>query len=163
MNTWSYLVLKASAYAASVTWTETHLSASGHGFSGVSFCTGDRSGVWFEGTAHLADALELRGRPGDRAKARAYLRDIEHAQVAGPNSDGRGIIAASKNGLRTCDGDLYYASLHTGSDSLVFAGPAVSRPFSPHSLMAPRQKSVSFSRRRGLIPLRMMSWEEPGR
>ena len=42
--------------------------------SGVSISTGDRGGVWFEGTAHLADALETRGRPGDPPGRRLPVR-----------------------------------------------------------------------------------------
>ena len=115
VNSWSYLALRDPAYAASLNWEQTHLSVSRRGFSGVSFCTGDRRGVWFEGTAHLADALALRGASGDAAAAQAYLGDLAHAQSSGPHSDGMGIIASSKNGLRTCEGERYYASLHTGA------------------------------------------------
>ena len=39
----------------------------------MSFCPGDRTGVWFEGTAHLAEALEFRGSPGDGKRAAQYL------------------------------------------------------------------------------------------
>jgi hypothetical protein len=112
VNSWSYLAFRDPAYAASVSWDVRNLAVSAGGFSGVSFCQGDRSGVWFEGTAHLADALEFRGAP---AEAATYLRDIAYAQANGPNGDGLGIIAASKDKLSDCDGDYYYASLHTGT------------------------------------------------
>lgn len=115
VNSWSYLAFQDPAWVASPSWDVTHLTVSRGGFSGVSFCSGDRSGVWFEGTAHLADALELRDEPGDRAAARKYVNDIAYAQNKGPNNDRLGIIAASKNGLRDCDGDKYYASLHVGA------------------------------------------------
>ncbi len=85
------------------------------GFRGVSFCRADRTGVWYEGTAHLADALEFRGEPGDAATAAGYLSDIYYAQRHGPGSDGLGIIAASRNGLSDCGGGSYYTSLHTGA------------------------------------------------
>lgn len=42
----------------------------------VSFCRENRTGVWFEGTAHLADALRFRRDPGDNARAARYLADI---------------------------------------------------------------------------------------
>jgi hypothetical protein len=117
VNSWSYLALLDSAYAASVTWASTHLSVTKHGATGVSFCAGDRSGVWYEGTAHLADALKARAAPGDAPVAQGYLADVATAQVRGRNADGLGIIASSKNGLRDCDGGRYYASLHTGATS----------------------------------------------
>jgi len=115
VNSWSYLALQKPAYAASLDWDVNNLAVSAAGFSGVSFCAGDRSGVWFEGTAHLADALELRGQAGDLARSESYLSDIEYAQTNGPNSDGLGIIAASKDMLSTCEGEFYYASLHAGA------------------------------------------------
>jgi hypothetical protein len=117
VNSWSYLAFENAQWAAAPSWDVTHLAVSEGGFSGVSFCTGDRAGVWFEGTAHLADALELRNESGDAARARRYRDDVEYAQLNGRNADGLGIIAASINGLRDCDGDKYYASLHVGATS----------------------------------------------
>ena len=96
-------------------WDVNQLSVSGAGFAGVAFCTGDRSGAWYEGTAYLAAALEFRNQPGDQARAARYLTDIRSAQQHGPHTDGQGIIAASKNRLSDCDGDYYYSSLHTGA------------------------------------------------
>ena len=129
VNSWSYLALRDPAYAASVSWDTRNLAVSATGagsgtdggsqgavgFSGVSFCAGDRTGVWYEGTAHLADALEARGRPGDGGQAEDYLSDIYYAQRHGLNADGTGLIAASRNGLTDCAGGRYYASLHTGA------------------------------------------------
>jgi hypothetical protein len=114
VNSWSYLALRDPRFAASVGWDVQNLAVAGR-FRGVSFCRGDRSGVWFEGTAHLADALEFRGEPGDRAQAAQYLADIYYAQTYGPGADRRGIIAASRNGLTDCGGGTYYTSLHTGT------------------------------------------------
>ena len=114
VNSWSYLAFANPAWSAAPGWDVTNLAVTEGGFSGVSFCSGDRSGVWFEGTAHLADALELRNESGDRLQAQTYLGDIEYAQTKGPNTDGLGIIAASKT-ISDCDGDHYYASLHVGA------------------------------------------------
>ena len=115
VNSWTYLAFEDPKWAGAPDWDVTNLAVTAGGFSGVSFCSGDRSGVWFEGTAHLADALAIRNGPGDAAKAQTYLRNIELAQTTGLNNDGLGVIAASKNGLRDCDGDDYYASLHVGA------------------------------------------------
>ncbi len=114
VNSWSYLAFRDPRYAASIDWDIKYLAVRRGGFTGVSFCQGDRSGVWFEGTAHLADALEARGAGGDARLADGYLADIKYAQANGPNADGLGVIAASKR-LSDCDGDHYYASLHTGA------------------------------------------------
>jgi hypothetical protein len=133
VNSWSYLALREPAYAGSLDWESANLAVSRRGFSGVSFCTGDRRGVWFEGTSHLADALALRNGPGDAAQAQAYLADVAHAQASAPHNDGLGIVAASKNGLRTCEGERFYASLHTGATAwyllaLLGADPFVALP-----------------------------------
>jgi hypothetical protein len=129
VNSWSYLALRDPGYAASVGWDVRNLAVSAGGFSGVSFCSADRTGVWFEGTAHLADALELRGQPGDGATAARYLSDIYYAQNNGLDNDGRGIIAASRNGLSDCGGGSYYASLHTGATAWYILAVAKIDPF----------------------------------
>jgi hypothetical protein len=130
VNSWSFLALRDPAYAASVTWIMRNLAVTAGGFSGVSYCTGDRSGVWFEGTAHLADALEFRNDPGDHTLAARYLADISYAQAHGPNGDGLGIIAASRDGLSDCMGGSYYASLHTGTTAWYILAAKKVDPFS---------------------------------
>jgi len=129
VNSWSYLAFQNPAWAAAPSWDVTRLAASKNGFSGVSFCSGDRSGVWFEGTAHLADALELRNEAGDQSQAQTYLDDIKYAQTNGLNADGLGIIAASINGLRDCDGDKYFASLHVGATAWYIISTSGANPF----------------------------------
>jgi hypothetical protein len=128
VNTWSYLALLDPRFAASVSWDVQNLAVTGP-FRGVSFCRGDRSGVWFEGTAHLADALEFRGAPGDRAQAARYLADIYYGQAHGPGADGHGIIAASRNGLTDCGGGSYYTSLHTGTTAWYILAADKINPF----------------------------------
>ena len=100
------------------------------------FCAGDKSGAWYEGTAHLADALEFRDQPGDQARAAGYLADVRNAQQHGPNGDGKGIVAASKNKLSDCDGDYYYSSLHTGATAWYILAARRVDPFRlPHSTL----------------------------
>ncbi len=130
VNSWSYLALHDPAYAASLDWDVSNLAVTRKGFSGVSFCAGNRKGVWFEGTAHLAEALELRAAPGDQERARAYLQDIALAQGIGPNSDGLGVIAASRT-LGNCEGEHYFASLHTGATAWYALALQAVNPFAP--------------------------------
>lgn len=129
VNSWSYLAMGDPTYASSLDWDVHNLAVTAGGFSGVSFCAGDRSGVWFEGTAHLADALARRGASGDAALAAQYLADIQKAQTSGPNTNGLGIIAASKDMLSDCDGDYYFASLHTGATAWYILASLGSNPF----------------------------------
>ena len=128
VNSWSYLAFANRAWAAAPSWDVANLSVSEGGFSGVSFCSGDRSGVWFEGTAHLADALELRNASGDGSQAEHYLNDIQYAQSNGPNGDGFGIIAASKT-ISDCDGDKYFPSLHIGATAWYIMAEGGLNPF----------------------------------
>jgi hypothetical protein len=143
INSWSYLALRSPAYADSISWDTRNLAVTdagagrgggpqgtAAGFSGTSFCAGDRTGAWYEGTAHLADALQARGRPGDGELAERYLSDIYYAQVHGLNADGSGIIAASRSGLSDCSGSLYYASLHTGTTAWYILAAGRVDPFS---------------------------------
>ena len=115
VNSWSYLALRDPAYATSVGWVIRNLSSTAGRFHGVSVSSCDRGGVWFEGTAHLADALEALGTPADIRRAAGYLADIRFAQEHGPHADGLGIMASSEDGLTDCEGSLLYASLHTGT------------------------------------------------
>jgi len=129
VNSWSYLALQDPTYQSSLDWDVANLSVSANGFSGVSFCLGDKSGVWFEGTAHLADALEARQAAGDVTRAQQYLSDMQQAQTSAQNSDGLGIVAASKDGLSDCDGGSYDASLHTGATAWYILAAAQVNPF----------------------------------
>ena len=114
VSSWSFLALRDPAYEQSLDWEQRHLTLTRQGYSGVSICTGNRTGIWFEGTAHLADALEFSDAD-DRAEARYYQSDLARAQAKGPNADGLGIMAASYDALDDCEGDDVYASLHTGT------------------------------------------------
>ena len=140
VNSWSYLALRASRYQASVSWDVANLAVSTAGHPGVSACRGDRNGVWYEGTAHLADALEFRGAPGDAARARGYLATLYYAQAGGPGAGHRGIIAASRNGLRDCDGGTYSNSLHTGTTAWYILAV---RKVDPFAVMSPARPGAS--------------------
>jgi hypothetical protein len=115
VNSWSYLALRDPRYAPSVGWDVRNLAASARGYPGVSFCRGDRTGVWYEGTAHVADALEFRRAPGDADLAPRYLAGLDRAQARGPGAGRGGIPAVSRSGLRDCDGGTHAAALHTGT------------------------------------------------
>ena len=57
-------------------------------------------------------------------RPRAY-----YAQTYGPGADGRGIIAASRNGLTDCGGGTYYTSLHTGTTAWYILAADKINPF----------------------------------
>jgi hypothetical protein len=130
VQTWSFLSTGLATYEGSIDWALENLSATGH-FQGLSFEISDRSGVWFEGTAHAAAALKARNLPGDATKAAQLIADIETGQTQAPNADGEGIDAASKDGLKTGDGagDRYYASLHIGATAWYALAKQSKNPF----------------------------------
>ncbi len=67
--------------------------------------------------------------PATGQQAQKYIGDVAYAQANGPNADGLGIIAASKNGLSDCDGDKYYASLHVGATAWYVLAAGDANPF----------------------------------
>ncbi|MBV9700928.1 MAG: hypothetical protein JO078_12530, partial [Candidatus Eremiobacteraeota bacterium] len=71
----------------------------------------------------------LRNASGDQPQAQQYINDIAYAQTNGPNNDGMGIIAASKDGLSDCDGSKYYASLHVGATAWYIMAVGKANPF----------------------------------
>ncbi len=130
VQTWSFLSTHLAAHQGSIDWALNNLSATEGAFDGLAFEERDRSGVWFEGTAHAAAALFARNLPGDTDKAEDLVTDIEIGQAGAPNADGNGIDAASKDGLKTDDnGDAYYASLHTGATGWYCIAKQRANPF----------------------------------
>ncbi|GAA3633896.1 hypothetical protein GCM10022223_60270 [Kineosporia mesophila] len=115
VQTWAYLATLDHRYGRAVDWTLENLPATDAGVSGVSYSSTDVSKVWLEGTGQTALALRARGARGDARLAAWLLWNIQKAQETTANGDGRGIPAASSDGLDTGFGDLYYASLHTGA------------------------------------------------
>ncbi len=130
VNSWSYLALRDPAYAPSVSWASRNLASNAVRIHGVSVSTCDRGGVWLEGTAHLADALETRQGPGDLRQAAGYLADLRYAQAHGPDADGQGIMASSENGLTDCEGNFLYASRHTGTTAWYILAAKATDPLS---------------------------------
>jgi hypothetical protein len=130
VQTWSYLSTGLTQYRSSIDWAVENLSAIKGDFEGLSFQVRDRSGVWFEGAAHAAGALEARNLSGDAKTAARLLNDIEVGQAQAPNANRKGIDAASKDGLETGDGgDKYYASLHIGATAWYCLAKQSANPF----------------------------------
>ncbi|MCE0538704.1 hypothetical protein LWF15_24710 [Kineosporia rhizophila] len=111
-QTWAYLATLERRYERSVDWALKNLRARDAGVEGVSYSSTDVSKVWLEGTGQTALVQKLRGRRGE---AQQLLDNIRTAQETTEHGDGRGVPAASSDGLDTGFGDLYYASLHTGA------------------------------------------------
>ncbi|WP_449407433.1 hypothetical protein [Microbacterium maritypicum] len=128
-QTWSSLATGDPRYGAALDWTLANLVAIDGPHHGPSISHVDVSKVWFEGSGHLALALKLRDGAGDAAEAEALLESIRLAQREAVNGDGKGIVATSTDGLDSGFGDLYYASLHTGTTAWYLLAAIGDNPF----------------------------------
>ncbi|MFI6154314.1 hypothetical protein ACIBCA_16710 [Kitasatospora sp. NPDC051170] len=129
VQTWSYLATLDPVFSRSVDWAEANLAASDGPYRGVSFAKADTSKVWLEGTAHLLAAYHARGAEGDPQKAAVLQDTLAKIQAGAPTGDGQGIVAASSDGLATGEGDIYYASLHTGATAWYLLAGQGGNPF----------------------------------
>jgi hypothetical protein len=128
-QTWSSLGTGDRRYGAALDWTLANLIATDGQYQGPSISDTDVSKVWFEGSGHLALALRLRDEAGDADRAESLIASIRLAQRDAPNGDGKGIVATSNDGLDSGFGDLYYASLHTGTTAWYLLAAAADNPF----------------------------------
>ncbi|KJQ54201.1 hypothetical protein [Microbacterium sp. SA39] len=128
-QTWSYLGTVDARYGSALNWTIDNMIATDGPYQGPSISDADVSKVWFEGSANLALALQLRGEAGDAGRAESLLSSIRLVQQDAPNGDGKGIVATSTDGLDSGFGDLYYASLHTGATAWYLLAAAGDNPF----------------------------------
>jgi hypothetical protein len=165
-QTWSYLALGSRRYAGSVDWAVSRLKVvdtatrrnstvlAGLAFEGVTFSSAslvanedapiapfqphpDRSGVWFEGTAHVVAALRQRRSHGDERLADRLVESIERAQDklgAGQTIGGRalparaGVVSASSP-LDTGFGFGYYPYRHVGATTWYLLAGMRRNPF----------------------------------
>ncbi len=124
-STWGLLALRnASKHGEGIGWVEKNCYVNADGFKGFDFNT-DKDHVWFEGTAHMALAYQVLGSAGSSS---TYLSELRKAQTTATNNNGKGIVAASHDGLTTGfkninDKDwLYYSRLHVGATAwFIFA------------------------------------------
>lgn len=128
-QTWTSLATGDPRYDAALDWTLANLIGTDGPYTGPGISDVDTSKVWFEGSGHLALALKERGAPGDVDRADALLDSIRLGQRDAANGDGKGIVAASTDGLDSGFGDLYYASLHTGATAWYLLAVAGDNPF----------------------------------
>ncbi|PFG34943.1 hypothetical protein [Sanguibacter antarcticus] len=129
VQTWTYLALREPAYATSLDYTLANLVTTDGPVRGTRVFVTDEKKVWLEGTGHLACALSTRASRGDAARASALRTSIWRAQVSVETSDGRGIPAASSDGLSSGEGDEIYTSLHTGATAWAALAALEVNPF----------------------------------
>jgi hypothetical protein len=130
VQTWGLMALgQADGYGAGITWAESHLTvspcASGSTAHGFKFSdTGQ--GCWFEGSAHMAIALQIRG---ENAKADGIVQALRDVQSSAPNNNVAGIVAAYPSGAETGYGWSYPNALHIGATAWYIFAERKHNPF----------------------------------
>ena len=141
VQSWGYLALRSDRYRQALDWNIANLEVTDDSnpaqpVVGVRFAwqlkqehqgKNDNT-VWLEGTAHMALALRVSGTEEHKQKASAYLDSIHKEQLHGPNADGKGIQANSKEGFSGGD-DVNYTSLHTGATAWYIMAKQELNPF----------------------------------
>ena len=107
----AWALMAFNKYNDALVWAENNCGTESDGFKGFDFNT-DKDGVWFEGTAQMAVAYQINNE-GD--KSNFYVEELQKAQASARNTNGKGIIAASHDGVSTGFDWEYFSRLHIGA------------------------------------------------
>ncbi len=107
----AWALMAFNKYNDALVWAENNCGTESDGFKGFDFNT-DKDGVWFEGTAQMAVAYQINNE-GD--KSDFYVEELRNAQASAQNTNGKGIIAASHDGVSTGFDWEYFSRLHIGA------------------------------------------------
>jgi len=99
-------------YRRGLSWAFDNCALESDGFQGFDFNCSELDGIWFEGTSQMALAYKI-DKKFDQAQL--YLEEIKKAQTQGKNNNGKGIIAASHDGVSTGFHWEYFSRLHVGA------------------------------------------------
>lgn len=141
VQSWGYLALRSDRYRRALDWNIAHLEVTDNSnpsqpVVGVRFALqikkehqkkNDKT-VWLEGTAHMALALRVSGKKKHKKRAKVYLDNIHKEQLSGPDADGKGIQANSREGFSGGD-DKNHTSLHTGTTAWYIMAKQELNPF----------------------------------
>ena len=102
---------ESGKYRPAARWAEANCATTCDNLWGFDF-NSDKDGVWFEGTAQMAVSYACLG---EFDKMNKCLWELRKAQVGAKNADGKGMVAACKDGLSTGMEWKYNARLHVGA------------------------------------------------
>ena len=112
IQAWAVMAFRDSpTYHVALSWAEENCLTTRDGFQGFDF-NNDRDGIWFEGTAQVVVAYRLTGQIEN---AYHFLEELRKAQIQAPNTNGKGIVAASHDHLSTGFDWEYFSRLHVGA------------------------------------------------
>lgn len=109
IQAWALMAL--DSHNPALIWAEDNCYTETDGFKGFDF-NNDNDGVWFEGTAQMAVAYQINE---ETSKSDLYLGELNNAQISAPNANGKGIVAASHDGVTTGFDWEYFSRLHIGA------------------------------------------------
>jgi len=109
IQAWALMAL--GRYNSALVWAENNCYVEADGFKGFDF-NNDKDGIWFEGTAQMAVAYQIND---EIDKANFYISELVKAQLYAPNANGKGIVAASHDGVTTGFNWKYFSRLHIGA------------------------------------------------
>jgi len=107
----AWVVITMDDYHPALDWAESNCYVETDGFRGFDF-NSDKDGIWFEGTAQMAVAYQVTGQSD---KSDLCLSELRRAQESATNANGKGIVAASHDGVTTGFDWEYFSRLHIGA------------------------------------------------
>ncbi len=107
----AWAVMAMDGYDSALSWAENNCYTEADDFNGFDF-NNDKDGIWFEGTAQMAVAYQINEEPN---KADFCLSELRKAQKSATNNNGKGIVAASHDGVTTGFDWEYFSRLHIGA------------------------------------------------
>lgn len=107
----AWVLMAMNGYNSALVWAENNCYTEADGFKGFDF-NNDKDGVWFEGTAQMAVAYQLNAEPN---KSDSCISELRNSQTLATNANGKGIVAASHDGVTTGFGWEYFNRLHIGA------------------------------------------------
>ena len=109
IQAWALMAL--DSYNSALIWAENNCYTEADGFKGFDF-NNDNDGVWFEGTAQMAVAYQINE---EKSKSDFYIGELTKAQISALNTNSKGIVAASHDGVTTGFDWEYFSRLHIGA------------------------------------------------
>jgi hypothetical protein len=107
----AWAIMAMNSFNSAISWAEDNCYTETDGFKGFDF-NNDRDGIWFEGTAQMAVAYQING---EASKSDFYTSELIKAQISATNANGKGIVAASHDGVTTGFDWEYFSRLHIGT------------------------------------------------
>ncbi|MGD0077638.1 MAG: hypothetical protein ABSB91_03315 [Sedimentisphaerales bacterium] len=109
----AWALIAIGGHSSAVNWAQNNCYTEKDGYKGYDF-NNDKDGIWFEGTAQMAVGFQINAEPNESASC---ISELRKAQAQDVNGNGKGIVAASHDGVTTGFDWAYFDRLHIGATS----------------------------------------------